>query len=736
MSKVRGLDIAAYVPRWLRTLAGSRGAGPPRASAIPRHAAVLLLDIAGFTEITDRLAQQTEFGAERLSDLLNDCFSVLTDIVESFGGDITAFTGDGFLAVWDGLDFGHPTLAAAQCALALQSAMEARAQSSDPPIRLRISVDAGTVYYCALGGHDGVWRHAVVGTPFENVGAAYNVGSIGEVALCEAAWREVSGSCEGERVGGIFRLTGLKGTVSPISFPQRNVADGDAVQLLVPRVVIERLQISSSKWLAEIRTVSVLCIKFHDVTFVDRLVDALQPCILAVQRVSSKLEGDIFGFWMDDKGVCIALVFGAPPRAHEEDPLRALEAGLAILDELQPTPIGASIGIGSGRLFCGDYGGRSRREYGVLGPAINTAARLMEVADGGILCDLATAEAVQGRVSFAVQRPRRVKGRPAPLQTYRPIGMMVRSQASSSSEMIGRDTERRALQGKLDQRQDGAGGLVLVQGEPGIGKSRLLTDFVAHALTRGIPVVRGYASAIDWSTPYFAWRQVLAALVGDDEGARAEEIVAGKLQNDPTLMSWAPLLRDVLPLALSPTPLTERITGAARAASIEALFVALLRSARAPSVLVLEDLHWFDEASLHLLKGLLRRAPENSHRRKSAPAGIQTSPKPRPNSRRRFRLTSLGFPSRQSRKSSSGGCVSTRSWGRSLPSSIFGPAAILSTARNSSRRYATRAPSPWSAERCTSMARCWIRGTWRCRPASKQPSSRASTHCAPKSNCC
>ena len=386
--------------------------------------------------------------------------------------------------------------------------MEVRAKSADVPIRQRISVDVGTVYFCRLGGHDGLWRYVVVGSPFENLGLAYRKAAVGEIALCEAAWRMLADDCEGRSDDGLFRLRRLRAsfeTASPSLETPR--AESDQLFGLVPAVVVDRLRMGSSKWLAEFRNVSVLCISFLGANFEEGLVEFLQPCILSVQRAASRLEGAIFGVSMDDKGIGARLVFGTPPLAHEEDPLRAVEAGLAIHEDLKRASIGTSIGIGSGRLFCGDYGGRSRREYGVLGPAINTAARLMEIADGGILCDLATAEAVQGRVSFALLQSQRVKGKPAPIQAYRPVGILTRQQVRYSGAMIGRDAEQSALRARLDQTRAGNGGLVFVQGEPGIGKSRRLNDFVEFAQDEGVAVARGYASAIDRSTPYFAWRQ-------------------------------------------------------------------------------------------------------------------------------------------------------------------------------------------------------------------------------------
>jgi adenylate cyclase len=609
-----GGDIAPYIPGWIRGSVDETDCGESGPSARARFAAVLFLDIAGFTEITDRLAEQGERGAELLSDLLNDCFAILTDVVEAHGGDITAFTGDGFLALWDARDYAWATHTAAQCALALRDAMNSWARLSNSRLSQRISVDVGRVYYCRLGGCDGVWRYAVVGTPFQNVGSAYRNAGVGQVLLCEHAWRAIAEHCDGERGDGVFTLSGLKSMLEVKPLPPIPVPAALKFRSLVPAVVLDRLGMGTRRWLAEFRNLSVIYINFVGANFDREPVHFLHPCVSAVQRVASELEGVNFGIWMDDKGICASLVFGVPPLAHEEDPLRAVEAGLRIQEQLKRGSIRASIGIGTGKLFCGDYGGRSRRDYGLLGPAINTAARLMEIADGSILCDAATAQAVDGRVSFAVLPSQHVKGRAAPIPLYRPMGILARQQTHYSGEVVGRDSERRELQAKLDQVRAGIGGLVIVQGEPGIGKSRLLNDFAEMARDARVPIARGYASSIEKSTPYFAWRQVLSAVIEADTVAGnrpSHDTLTARLEHEPTLVSWLPLLGDILPLRVAETPLTEQITGAARAASIEALVIGLLLpSQNSPRVIIFEDLHWFDEASLGLLKSVIRRLPQ------------------------------------------------------------------------------------------------------------------------------
>ena len=612
------MDIAAFVPRWVRTSLAEAGSDLNAASIAAHVASVLLFDIAGFTEITDRLAQQGDVGAEQLSELLNDCFTVLTDVVDAYGGDVVSFTGDGFLALWDDPEPAQTIHVAAHCALALRDAMARWAPASQSGIRQRICVDAGTVHYCRLGGHGDAWRYAVVGTPLQNLGLAYRKARIGEVLLCDAAWRPISDVCEGEAGDGFFELSRLKRSCArPKRPPLPPISEASMLEYrnLLPAAVLARLNLGAARWLAEFRTLSVLYINFAGASFEEDLAGFLQPCILTVQRIVLGLEGIIFGVWMDDKGICAAALFGTPPLAHEEDALRAVEAGLRMREELGRNAIRASIGVSSGKLFCGEIGGRSRRDYGVFGPAVNTAARLMERADGGVLCDEATAQAVGGRVSFAVLQEQRLKGRSAPIALYRPIGILPARQPSHDGEIVGRDYERRQLRARLEQVKAGVGGLVIVQGEGGIGKSRLLADLAEAASRDGILSARGFASAIDKATPYFAWRPVLLALLerdlkqGDPDALRAG--LAARLRHEKDLVSWLPLLRDILPLALPETPLTEQIAGGARAASIEALVVGLLlHSPAPPRLIIFEDLHWLDEASLSLLRGVVRQLPQ------------------------------------------------------------------------------------------------------------------------------
>jgi adenylate cyclase len=602
------VDVNAYVPKWVRTALGRSRFSSSEPVAESGVAAVLLLDIAGSVELTNQLARRGPGGAEETSNLLNRCFGSLTDIIHDHGGDVIAFAGDGILAMWgEGLAIDEAARLAAQCGLALRNEMSEQAESGQHRLRQRISAEVGEIHCCKLGGFHGQWCFVVVGPPFQRLGEAYRKAQVGDVVLCNELQSTVRDHCEGRLSDGLFVLDRmLNGKMPSTQFTLQQVGNLQ-IEALVPNVVVDHLRLGERKWLAEFRNITVVYVNLVDLCFRDAFVDTLQTAVLGIQRTAHRFDGVVHKALMDDKGFSIMLAFGLPALAHEDDPQRGIEAGLAISRELRAAAVRASIGIASGKLFCGDYGGRERREYCLIGPAINTAARLMELAAGGVLCDATTAEAVRGRISFSVLPPQHVKGSESLVAAFRPMTVSGAHRGHGGSEIVGRESERRQLQ---DALQSYHGGTIIVQGEPGIGKSVLLDDLAEFARTHGFRILRGFATSIEKLTPYFAWRDVIHELLGGDSPESATRIAQEKLKHDETLTSWLPLLREIVNINLAETALTQQITGSARAACIEALIVALLADReQSASGLVFEDLHWFDSASIRLLTGVARMLP-------------------------------------------------------------------------------------------------------------------------------
>src|SRR5262249_21309796 len=142
-------------------------------------------------------------------------------------------------------------------------------------------------------------------------------------------------------------------------------------------------------------------------------------------------------------------------------------------------------------------------------------------------------------------------------------------------------------------------GAVFVIGEPGMGKSVLVAEALARAQAEGgLRTVHASASEVEKTTPYFVWRTVFAALLGEDGDERLEN-VRSLLADQPDQAQLPPLLDAVLPLGLSDTPLTAQMSGEVRADNTRELLLTLLTQiARSESILIaLEDAQWFDSAS-------------------------------------------------------------------------------------------------------------------------------------------
>jgi adenylate cyclase len=270
---------------------------------------------------------------------------------------------------------------------------------------------------------------------------------------------------------------------------------------------------------------------------------------------------------------------------------------------------GCAIGVATGRVFCGAYGGLERRHYAIVGPPINLAARLMGAAEGRIVCDEATRAAAGERLAFGATRSIRLKGFDEPVAVHVPLRLRT-TRVRGTDRLVGRRREMEALIRVLDAAQRGAGSLVVVEGDAGLGKSTLLGAFVARAQERGVRVVAGGGDALRASSLYYGWRAVLEDLLGATPDERARSLRAA-LADDQRLLAWAPLLSAIVDVAIPDNETSRDITGEAKALSVQELVIRVLEhAARArPLVLLLEDAHWFDAPSHALIHAVARRVP-------------------------------------------------------------------------------------------------------------------------------
>ncbi|WP_257454972.1 adenylate/guanylate cyclase domain-containing protein [Archangium lipolyticum] len=605
--------LAAFVPASLvrgllqdpsRPREGARTDGP---------AVVLFADLSGFTQLAESLERKGPEGAERLAGCLDSCFAVLVSAILDHGGDVLRFAGDAVLAAWEAAsDEELPRMAhqAVRAAMEMQAGLERLEFPGGGRLRLRVGMGAGEVRFFDIGGVGERWEFLAAGLPLLEMARAEGLARPGEILLSASAWRLLESRARGEPLpGGEWRLR----SVEPLPPSHPGPAEPPPhleprLRAYVPEVVRRRLEAGHTQWLAEFRNVTVLFVNLTDPEVAAGMRQAeLQRAFRAIQEALAQYGGSLNQVVVDDKGVVNVAAFGLPPLAHEDDAARATLAGQCIQASLRALGVAHRIGITSGRVFCGVYGNARRREYVTLGDVVNQAARLMQAAgEGQVLCDAATARLASSRVRFEPLPPVRVKGKTQPLEVYRPEERVVARDlpgASPDAPMVNRDVERGHLAEAMRALvEEGRGGVVFIEGEPGIGKSRLLAHLLRGAERAGLTPCFGAGEALEPSSTYLAWRAPLSRLLGleglPDVATRTARLME-HLRRFPEVQAWAPLLNAVLPVAVPDNEVLQSMSGATRAESTRELVVRLLLEAAGsrPLLLVLDDVHWMDSSS-------------------------------------------------------------------------------------------------------------------------------------------
>ena len=313
------------------------------------------------------------------------------------------------------------------------------------------------------------------------------------------------------------------------------------------------------------------------------------------------------------------------PEAHDDDAERAARAGLAMLGatanlnaQSARPKLSARIGIDSGTVVVGASAGK---DADVFGDTPNIAARVQAGAtpDSVVITD-ATHRLVSGLFVVEDRGAQALKGIDRPIKLYRviqPSGVRGRLEAAAATRgltpFIGREDELGLLMSRWERAREGDGQLVLIIGEAGIGKSRLIQRF--HEQIAGTPHtwIEAGAGAFFQNTPFYPVTELLQQFLGGNGGKPAEEqltqleprLELAGLKPADAIPLIAPLLNLPLwgkypPLPLPPEQRRQRL--------LATLVEWVLGTARVqPLVVATEDLHWADASTLELIQLLVEQ---------------------------------------------------------------------------------------------------------------------------------
>lgn len=321
-------------------------------------------------------------------------------------------------------------------------------------------------------------------------------------------------------------------------------------------------------------------------------------------------------------GDCVMALFGAPV-TREDDAQRCLGAALEMIDALRAfnrangTAIGVHFGINTGEVIAGGIGGSSRQDYSVMGDAVNVAARLQDLAKSGeIFVGPETVRLAYAQFEFESVSTAQLKGREKPVAVHRLVGRRIAPAEGAVGDIptTGRDAEVACVLAALGDGVAEYPRRLMVSGDPGIGKTRLLAEARGRAGTSAAFVV-ARAQSSTANTPYGLIADTLMRLSeskaeqGSAKFGANLELACRALAGDEADELFAPLaLMAGIPVEPAFTRLFQGIAPETLQQRFATAFARFARGAApaTPLVLCFEDLHWADSATIGLVVKLSR----------------------------------------------------------------------------------------------------------------------------------
>ncbi len=519
-------------------------------------------DISGFTQLSEQLARKGgREGAEQITDTIGGSFASILKVAYEQGASLLKFGGDALLLWFQG--DGHVARACA-ATVRMRRALDDVGRIDLPGAKVTLQMSQGV--------HTGCFHFFAVGTShlemlptgpaWTRTVAMEHAAEAGEILVsAETAALLPNDHVGDSRGSGALLLrepSGLQATIPYI--PRPNSPPELTLRCLSPAI---RAHVAGGGGASEHRPVTIAFIRFEGT---DALIEqsgpaaaaeALHQLVSVVEAATEELDVTFLGSDVDHDGGKLILTAGAPKATgdSEEHMLLALRK---IAESRFSLPI--RIGVHRGSVFAGDIGPPYRRTYTVMGDAVNLAARVMAKAEPGQI--YATGDVLErSNTLFDTTQlePFNVKGKSEPIQAWavgRAQGSRTRQVTLQRLPLTGRNTELGVIRKAFTSARSGAGRLIEIVGDAGIGKTRLL-EALRDAVA-GFQKLHATCEAYTSSIPYVVWRELLREMYefGRDtpdtvveERLRAE--VAAKA---PDLAPWLPLLAAVFDVEIVATP--------------------------------------------------------------------------------------------------------------------------------------------------------------------------------------
>lgn len=615
-----------------------------RRAAFARHTplpeecggAALFADISGFTELLDSLSEEhgPGKGAEEVSRTINTVFSTLIDALHRYRGSVLHFSGDAITCWIDETGPGQNQAAgkrAISAGLAMCEALEELRESADKDhplaqLKLSVALTQGQARRFLVGNPQLLRLDVVTGAPMQRIAIAEMLAQPGDFVVGPEVMAQHSADLIIGKThrDGYCTILGTRAPATESPWPEFPGVPNDQGVTFVRSEIREHVTLDAPT-LGDLRKVSPLFCTIEGIDYnSDPLAgEILDSVVRFAQECAQQCGGAVHELSVGEKSTYLYLVFGAPI-SNTDDCSRSLQAAALLRDSplLSKLGIKTKIGLSRGRVFTGICGSRARSCYAVLGDEVNVAARLMaHASEGQVLVTQTVRDESEELHPLKERVSLTLKGKNQPIRVFN-LQAELRAMAkvppklslNNSDMLVGRDKELALLFAHLDDALVTKGSLVIIEGEPGIGKSMLLAQLIQRAETFSFNTVVAHASSNSSGIALRAWRKAIATQLGliTDLGQSTQLAgLAGPALEAiaPGLSERLPLLNAIFPTAIPDNDLTRWMSQEVRGDNTNKLLMQILSSNAhfpngtvRPTLIVLDDAHCADTSSWGLLE--------------------------------------------------------------------------------------------------------------------------------------
>ncbi|MBU1576466.1 MAG: AAA family ATPase [Candidatus Edwardsbacteria bacterium] len=601
--------------------------------------ALLLADVTGFTVLSERLSRIGREGAEEVTGIINSYFAPLIKIVHNYGGDVVYFGGDAFSAGFETVE-GEPSpshLRALQAAYEMQELVknftEIKTSAGAFPISLHLALHLGPTEIFSVGRKETDLEYFMAGRVTNYASQLEDLSSGAELLISRELYNKAKGKITAEPAqSDTYKLVKVNEKVGHLA--EGGQEEAEDIERSIEH--LEAIRPYFSSWLSqrimadpksggvagEHRRVTMLFLNVWGMDFDDdqHAVSKAQNYFSVLQEVVERYGGIVNKVDFSPQGHKVLILFGAHI-AHENDEERALLCALEMLgrEEFGYGGVKQRFGVNGGYVYAGTVGSALRREFTVMGDEVNLAARLMSSAgEQELLATAAIQRKNSGKFGFKSLGEKEFKGKKHPITIYQVSKKdesgddVFAKWMTESKAMVGRQKEKELLNSAVEKGISGQGQIISVVGEAGIGKSRLSRELIQNWAERGYSFFVGNCQSYGAAISYLPWADLLKTYLGIKE-ADSMEAKTSRIHKmleiiDPVLKDWSPIIGEVVGVSMPESELTKSLDAKLRQQRLFDLVLDIFSwgAAQEPLLLIIEDLHWADGASLGLLNYVAR----------------------------------------------------------------------------------------------------------------------------------